>query len=315
MRVSLHSLEVFSHSMATCLAAGLSPTKAFLSSAKTAGDKRLTNRAPEAVALLEGGAGLADALAPLSKLLPHFYIGTVRCGEEIGRTVEAFEYLRDHCRRLIPASRIIRKTWLYPLVIIAVGWVARLAILVYFAQHRRALGLLLDTATLCGIACLIYLPTHVFPRMRRFIHAVRLQLPVLRETDIDLDVAVFLKTFNLMYQTGGTGVARMADLASTTIRNSIIREDFQRAAKGFEQHDSFEKVFGAARFLNHTYKGEIAVGATSGKLDEALDRVADLSDQALAFRLELLNRFLWRVVAFNVAMGIAVTFAMCTSGQ
>ena len=64
--------------------------------------------------------------------------------------------------------------------------------------------------------------------------------------------------------------------------------------------------------LEDRFKGLIATGSMSGKLDETLDKVVALETQDLEFRLQAFNNVFQRIVAFSVAMSIVETITICT---
>jgi type II secretory pathway component PulF len=60
------------------------------------------------------------------------------------------------------------------------------------------------------------------------------------------------------------------------------------------------------------FKGLIATGSISGRLDEMLDKLVALVTEQLEFTLQAFNNVFQRIVAFSVAMSIVETIAVCT---
>ena len=64
--------------------------------------------------------------------------------------------------------------------------------------------------------------------------------------------------------------------------------------------------------LEDRFKGMIATGSASGKLDQTLTQLVALVTQQLEFTLQTFNNIFQRVVAFCVAMSIIETVMICT---
>ena len=64
--------------------------------------------------------------------------------------------------------------------------------------------------------------------------------------------------------------------------------------------------------LEDRFKGLIATGSISGRLDQMLDKLVALVSEQLVFTLQAFNNVFQRIVAFCVAMSIVETIAICT---
>ena len=79
-----------------------------------------------------------------------------------------------------------------------------------------------------------------------------------------------------------------------------------------DQNGTFEDAFGQLILLEDRFKGLIATGSMSGRLDQTLDKLVALETQDLEFRLQAFNNVFQRIVAFCVAMSIVETITICT---
>jgi type II secretory pathway component PulF len=103
----------------------------------------------------------------------------------------------------------------------------------------------------------------------------------------------------------------MFDLASQTIRNSAIRRDFSKARRILDQNGTFAEAFWQLTLLEDRFKGMIATGSVSGKLEKSLTKLVALVTQQLEFTLQTFNNVFQRVVSFSVAMTIVETVLIC----
>ena len=311
MKIDSQTLSLFADGMATCLNAGLLPQRAlelnrFGKQSKALG--RLVNIARERC---EQGMPLSEALEPGRKVLPHYFLPVIRAGEAGGRLVEAFELLSRQSRRIGPSVRLVRNTWLYPVILVCFGWVVRIGIYLYFGRLEAAAHFFWSSF---GVGSLLVLAGWLLLKRREVKDAVDsllLQIPIVRETELGLGTVLFFSAFRLAYEAGGLHVMTMFDLASQTVRNSAIRRDLSKAREVLNQNGTFEDAFGQLTLLEDRFKGLIATGSISGRLDQTLDKVVALETQDLEFRLQAFNNVFQRIVAFSVAMSIVETIAVC----
>src|ERR1019366_2199180 len=104
--------------------------------------------------------------------------------------------------------------------------------------------------------------------MKDAVDSLLLQIPVVRETELGLGKVLFFSTFRLAYEAGGLDGVTMFDLASQTVRHSAIRQDLLMARAVLDQNGTFEDAFGRLALLEVRFKGLIATGSMSGRLDE-----------------------------------------------
>lgn len=314
MKIDLRIVSRFMAVVRTELAAGLPPCKAITAALRCTNDRRLARLTPKAQAILSAGGTVSDALLLASSLFPRFVVPVVKAGEQSGRTVETFVFLESCCKQLASTQRVATRAWLCPIAILAFGWTLRLCALLFFFRFRQAGLLALQGVTIGVVACAIYFVVRCCDRCRFWVDAVRLQLPLIRETDIDLSVCLYLCTFDLMYRTGGMAVDRMAEYARATVPNVVIREDMRRISSALGDRHSFASAFGKSAFIQKEYADEIASAAQVGRLEEAFQTVSRIAAEAMRHRLDLTNRFLWRVLALTATAAVAATLAMCLSG-
>jgi type II secretory pathway component PulF len=310
VRPTLPSFERFSNTMADCLKAGLSLEQCVESAMKTSCDPRLKDRQEAILERLADGASVWESMKEFDGLAPRFYAPVVRCGEESGRLEETFTYLAEYCQRLTPIMAAIRKTWLFPLVIIVCGWIGRLLLCAVFLRFDMAFQLGVEILEFWTPIIAIVIAVKMIQPLRERWDALALHLPILRETMIDFNFSRYLKAFNLMYKSGGMDIAHMAHLAADTATNSTLKKEFHRAADRFHSGDSFSEVFNDLGYIHDSQLHIIAAGDVAGKLEEAFQKSSKISDGQLTHRLDIVNQLLWYFVAMGVSLSLAFTVAM-----
>lgn len=310
-KLSLDALSQFADSMATCLSSGLTPQRALTLSGATVPSKSFRRIVAQAVRACDQGMTVSAALEPGRKSFPHFFLPVIRAGELGGRQVEAFRLIYEHCHRTKPSRTVVRNTWLYPLICVLFGWMIRAGVFLWFGFYQQAGQFVWDTLVngAVMVAC-GWLVLKIRP-VRKLLDLVRLQIPIVRETEIRRSVALFLGTFRLVYSMGGLSVITMFDLALETVRNSAIRRDLLQARAVLDRNGGFDEAFAQPLMLEDRLKQILATSAIAGQLEVGLDRSVTLATGQLEFTLNLFNQFFQRLVSFEVVMSIVGTFVYC----
>jgi type IV pilus assembly protein PilC len=311
MKIDNQTLWLFTDSMATCLSSGLPVKKSLELSAARTQSKALQEVIRVSLKRCDQGMAISETLEPGARVFPHYFLPVIRAGETGGRLVEAFQLLSHHCHRVGPSVRLVRNTWLYPLICIVFGWIIRTGVFVYFGKYQTAWHFFYITFGSASLLALSGWLLFKIQPVKRVVDFVLLQIPLIRETEIRLAVVLFFATFRLVYETGGQGVVRMFDLAWRTVRNDAIRQDLLKARRILEQNGTFRDAFGTSTLLEDDIKGMINTGSIGGKLDRSLIEIVETATWQLEITLQTFNRFFHRLVAFSVAMTIVETVAIC----
>ena len=254
---------------------------------------------------------VSEALESGVRVFPRYFLPVLRAGETSGRLMEAFQLLSHHCHRIGPSLRLVRNTWLYPLICIVFGWIIRTGVFVYFGKCQTAWQFFYITFGAASLLALLGWLLFKIQPVKRAIDLVLLQIPIIRETEIRLAVVLFFATFRLAYEAGGQGVVHMFDLAWQTVRNDAIRQDLLKARQILEQNGTFGDAFETSTLLEDDIKGMINTGSISGQLDRSLTKIVETATQQLETMLQIFNQLFHRLVAFSVAMTIVETVTIC----
>lgn len=285
MKIDCQTLSLFADGMATCLNAGLPPGRSLELNRFEKQSRALGKLVDAARPRCEQGIPLSEALEPGRKVLPHYFLPVLRAGEAGGRVVEAFQLLSRHSRRIGPSARLVRNTWIYPVILVSFGWVVRIGIYLYFGRLAAAANFFWSSF---GISALLVLAGWLLMKRREVkdvVDSLLLQIPIVREAELGLGKVLFFSAFRLVYEAGGLDVVAMFDLASATVRNSAIRRDLLKAREVVQRNGTFKDAFGQLALLENRFKGLIAAGAISGRLVETLDKLVALVSEQLEFAL------------------------------
>ena len=311
LRINLDALSRFADAMAQSLSSGLPPQKSLLLSAGVVPSKRFQNIVTKAAASCSQGLSISEALRPGARFFPYFFLPLIASGELGGRQVEAFRLVHEHCLRLKPAFAAVHKTWFYPLVCVLFGWTVRTGLFLGFGLYHQAWLFVCDTFFAGALIIAVAWVLLQVRLIKEALDYVRVELPMIREVEIRISVALFFSAFRLLYSAGGLGVLTMFDYALETVRNSAVRRDLLKARHVLERNGGFDEAFNEPVLVESRLSGIIATSAMAGQLNSGLDKVVALSTEQLELALDMFNQLFFRVMGYTVAMSIVGTLWFC----
>jgi type IV pilus assembly protein PilC len=306
-RIPLEELSRFAGNLATCLAAGIRVPDGLRTCTRSSATALLPQIVEAAAERAASGMELSDALEPDQRHFPPFFIPMIRCGERVGRLDEALRYLEEHCRLLDPPTRMMRNTWLYPLVIVLFGSVINILAHLLFAPLSRTLSYVIHTLFNYGILAAVVGFFLAVPEAKRILDHVKLVLPVIGPVERELALNRFFHSFNMLYSTGGMRVEAMIRLAAQAIGNTVVRDDVLRAAEVIEAKGTITDAFAAPTTVTADQKATIGAGEQAGKLEDALAAISRATAESVQFRLKAFQEVFFRIVALVVILSIAGT--------
>ncbi len=312
--VPLTPLSFFTGSLAACYRAGLPHRQALKTAGRLLGRRVYASDILPALQRLDEGHTLSEALSQLGSHFPQFYLAALACGERSGRLEMVLDRLAHLFQMLAPAAEVVRKTWQYPVAIVLFGLAFRLGALAVFKRYALAGELLVQWAENLVIVGLLVTLIWKWPTGRRAFDWCKLQVPILGGAERSVCAVLFLQNLGTLYEAGSLGVVETLDLATATVPNLILRADLIRIGKQFREAPDFEELFRGIRWLPDYVLGPIFTGVQSGSLDQALDYATKQIGQKLEADLNVVNAFLWRIMAFSVTMSIAGTLSYCLAG-
>jgi type IV pilus assembly protein PilC len=306
-KIAFSQLSVFCGNVATCLSSGLGVPESLRTSVRYSPHRGLKPIAEAAAERVASGMELSEALQPDGHRFPAFFLPVVRCGEESGRLDEAFAYLGEHCALLVKPSRLVRDTWLFPILIVAAGSIITIGMVTAFAPRAVALAYAGDTLAAYAIAAIVAAIALTAPQIKALFDRAKLAFPVLRETECDLATNRFFHALNLVYRTGGPRVETMIRLAARSIANRAIRDDLVESARRIEAGATIADAFTAPKIIPEEYKEMVRTGDEAGRLEQAFATICRLTVQSLEHRLTMFNAIFLRILGYAVVASVAGT--------
>lgn len=305
--LSPNELSLVTRQLATLLASGLTVEQS-LSALIEEATAPLTREVLGGVkSEITGGLSLAGALGAYDKSFPDFYRALVHGGEESGALPTVLQHLADYLDARQALKQKTTLALLYPVLVTVVAITIVTGLLVFvvpqivqvFQQSRQALPLL--TRALIGLSGFLHAAwpyialaiigvaaaAHLALRRdapRRSWHALLLRMPWLGPLVRGVNTSRFASTLAILVG-GGVPMLSALNSGARVMTNMVMREAIERAVERVREGESLARALGATKAFPPLTVHLVASGEVSGKLQQMLQRAAQLEIQALERRL------------------------------
>ena len=305
--ISSDELSLVTRQMATLLASGLTMEQSLSALIEEASVPMTREVLGGVKAEITAGLSLAAALGTYDKSFPDFYRALVHGGEESGALPTVLQHLADYLDARQTLKQKTSLALLYPVLVtlVAVSIVTGLLVFVVpqivqvFQQSRQSLPLL--TRALIGLSdflraawpylAVIGIGAVVALRMalrrdgpRRSWDAMLLGMPWLGTLIRGVNTSRFASTLAILVG-GGVPLLSALNSGARVMTNMVMREAIEGAIERVREGESLARALGSTRVFPPLMVHLVASGEVSGKLEQMLQRVAQLETQALERRL------------------------------
>jgi len=305
--MSADELSLVTRQMATLLASGLTMEQSLSALIEEASAPMTREVLGGVKAEITAGLSLAAALGTYDKSFPDFYRALVHGGEESGALPTVLQHLADYLDARQTLKQKTSLALLYPVLVtlVAISIVTGLLVFVVpqivqvFQQSRQSLPLL--TRALIGLSdflraawpylAVIGIGAVAAARLalrrdapRRSWHALLLGTPWLGTLIRGVNTSRFASTLAILVG-GGVPLLSALNSGARVMTNMVMREAIEAAIERVREGESLARALGSTRVFPPLMVHLVASGEVSGKLEQMLQRVAQLETQALERRL------------------------------
>jgi general secretion pathway protein F len=323
-RVTRDHLLAFTSELATLLRAGLPLDRALeilIGLAAVPPVARLLQTIRDSV---RGGKSLSQALDMHREVFSRFYVNIVRAGEAGGALGVVLTRLADTMERNKELRESVKSALIYPIILVCVAVTSVMVLLVFvvpqfqqtFAQAGKALPLPTQIVIFVGTGLRKYWWLMLFVvlaavwlfrrRLRR--PAVRfrwdqrlLRWPLIGDLLGKVEVARFSRTLSTLLANGVTLLAGLS-IVKETMTNTVLAQALDGVITRLREGKGFGRPLLETGLYPRLATQMILVGEESGRLEEMLNRVADVYDREVAMAVK---RFL-AVLEPVLILGLAV---------
>jgi general secretion pathway protein F len=273
---------------------------------------------------VRGGKSLSQALDVRRDIFSRFYVNIVRAGEAGGALGVVLTRLADTMERNKDLRESVKSALIYPTILICVAITSVIVLLIWvvpqfqqtFAQAGKALPLPTQMVVLLGtvmrewwwaiagsvVLFALWLPRHLRrPEVKRRWDRRLLSMPFLGDLLTKLEVARFARTLATLL---GNGVTLLAGLAIVreTLSNTTLAGALDGVISRLREGKGFGQPLAETGLYPKLATQMILVGEESGRLEEMLNRVAEVYDREVQMAIK---RFL-AVLEPMMILGLAV---------
>jgi general secretion pathway protein F len=273
---------------------------------------------------VRGGKALSQALDAHRTVFSRFYVNIVRAGEAGGALGTVLTRLADTMERTKDLRDSVQSALIYPTILIGVAVTSVMVLLVFvvpqfqqtFSQAGKALPLPTQIVILFGtalrkywwLAILIVVGSIWLIRRRLKKPEVRfrwdgrlLRLPLLGDLLAKVEVARFSRTLATLLANGVTLLSGLA-IVRETMTNSVLARALDGVITRLREGKGFGRPLVETGLYPKLATQMILVGEESGRLEEMLNRVADVYDREVQISIK---RFL-AILEPAMILGLAV---------
>jgi general secretion pathway protein F len=275
---------------------------------------------------VRGGKSLSQALDAHREVFSRFYINIVRAGEAGGALGTVLTRLADTMERNKELRESVKSALIYPVILIGVAICSLMVILVFvvpkfeqtFAQAGKALPLATQVVIVVGTVLrqywwliIVFAVVAVwFARRRLAQPAVRfrwdgrlLRMPLLGDLLAKLEVARYSRTLATLLTNGVTLLSGLA-IVKETMGNAVLAQAQDGVITQLREGRGFGKPLADTGLYPKLATQMIMIGEESGRLEEMLNRVADVYDREVQAAIKRFLAVLEPVLIIGLAVMI-----------
>lgn len=247
-------------------------------------------------ALSEEGKSLSEAMAEHPKAFPELYIVTIEAGETSGRLDFVLAQLVEYLDWQQAITGQVRQATMYPIILLAA--VGGLILLLVMFVFPRILPVLLSRTTVLPIPTRIVMAVSQFLRAHyilvfgllagfvpayrmvrrtnrgsRFIDLIVLRMPMFGELMRQVNMARLVTYLGLFYRSGVNLIFSL-ELVERLMPNRLMAEAVAQVRVDIEGGNTMARAFGRSPLFSPVVIRSVALGETTGRLDESLARAA-----------------------------------------
>lgn len=296
-RVKRSDLMIFTRQFSTLLGAKVPLSDSLKNLFRQTNHAVLKEVVYELYSDIDAGLSFSQALERQRAVFSEFYINMVKSAEVTGRVEEVMGFLADYLEKEDHLLSRVKNALIYPatVIILFIGVVILLLTVVLpqvqpiFTESKIALPLftriLLSTgnflkdwwaAVVAGLVLIIFLLINYAksPEGKMVLDDVSIKVPILGGLFRKMYVARFAESFSVLIR-GGIPVVQAIEISGHTIDNSAYKEVLHEVAESVKRGELLSRSLEKEEdFFPPLVSQMIAVGESTGKLDELLSRIA-----------------------------------------
>jgi type IV pilus assembly protein PilC len=325
-KVKMRDIVIFTRQFATMISAGLPLVQALDILAKQTENKTLVSIVRQVLFDVESGNTVADALGKHPRAFSSLYVNMVAAGEAGGVLDTILNRLATFLEKTEALIRKVKGAMIYPSVIALVAVVAVVIMLLFviptfenmFASvnltlplpTRIVIGLsqLLQSywwamAGSIAVAVVALKRYYATPDGKLAIDKFMLRLPIIGDVLRKSAVSRFTRTLGTLISSG-VSILEGLEITARTAGNRVVQDSIMESRASIAGGETISQPLAKSGVFPPMVTSMIAVGESTGNLDEMLQKIADFYDDEVDVAVSGLLALL--EPAMIVFLGVAV---------
>lgn len=324
-------IVIFTRQFGTMINAGLPLIQCLDILSTQSENKSLRKALGEIKVNVEGGATFADSLRRHPKVFDELYVNMVHAGEVGGLLDTILARLSKHIEKAMKLKSTIKSAMIYPVVILGVALVVIVVLMIFviptFAQMFKEMSggkvglpvptqIVIDISNftqsyflymIAGAAVIFYgFKTYYASTKGRFlVDGLALKMPIVGDLIRKAAVAKFTRTLGTLI-TSGVPVLDGLNITAKTAGNKVIEKAILDARVSISGGKTISEPLAQSNIFPKMVTHMIAVGETTGALDNMLGKVADFYEEEVDSAVATLTSML--EPAMMVFLGVIIGF-------
>lgn len=281
-------------------------------------------------AQLESGLQFHEALARYPGVFTPHFISVVRAGELSSKLPETFSDLKKYLEWVDEIIGEVRQATMYPAIVMAVVAcfvfflfsfiIPKFADLLYKLHVKLPLitqiVLTIGDATkstwwawlplLVGLIIGVPLARKFSTRFALWFDQIKLSLPVFGELNQMLALSKFAHNLAILYRSGIPILEALRMCESGLIGNKVVEQAVADVGRDIKTGSTISEALHRHKCFSAMFLRMVAMGETTGHLDQALDNVTEYYNEVIPYRIKAL---------FSVAEPALMLFLIFTVGS
>ena len=327
-RVKNSEFIVFNQELSALLRAGLT----IVDSLETLAEKEENGYFKEVLdrvtSDVKEGANLSDAMGRTPSVFTGLYTASIRAGEKSGDLVINITRFIHYIKRVEELKKKVISASIYPVILLLVALFVVSFLLLFvvpsFSQIFLDSGadLPLPTVILISITgflkdnivyiggvllalSIFFISTRNTDRAKKIMDRIKISAPLVGDTVKKYAVAKFSRTLSTVLKSG-TPLTSALQLAAGTLDNSFLEEKILATAEKVKEGESLAGAMEETGIIPSTALKMILVGESSGSLDSMFENVAELFEEEVDRKINVLTTVIEPVLMLGMGLVVAL---------
>ncbi|MFA5173459.1 MAG: type II secretion system F family protein [Candidatus Paceibacterota bacterium] len=330
-RVKSRDLVIFSRQLSTLLEAKIPIGDSLKNLYRQTDNKLLKEVIFDLSADISSGVPFSQALSRHENVFSDFFVNMIRAAEVTGRVDEAMGFMADYLEKEETLTGKVRSALIYPAFVIGLFVVVVIVMVVYvFPQlkpiftetgvtlpiyTRLILGAgdfilawwwaIIAIGVVVGVVLIDYFRTD---EGKSLLNDLELKIPVIGDLFTKIYITRFSQSAAVLIK-GGVSVVQAVRITGRTIGSFVYEDELEEIAEKIKEGELMSRALEEAEHFPLLVSNLVAIGETTGRVDQLLEKVADFYTRQIDEKVSNLVELIQPALMVFIAVFVGFLFA------